>query len=123
LAFAGLASSALGKANAGVLTPTTKDYGPLVPDPKKLLDLPQGFSYQVISELGDAMSDGLNVPDRADGITSYRPLTYLSSLNLFKLILLSLLMIILKMVSRCQEAPPRWFIISIPRLLKKSLLA
>ena len=49
LAFAGLASSALGKANAGVLTPTTKGYGPLVPDPKKLLDLPQGFSYQVIS--------------------------------------------------------------------------
>ena len=68
LAFAGLASSALGKANAGVLTPTTKGYGPLVPDPKKLLDLPQGFSYQVISELGDAMSDGLNVPDRADGM-------------------------------------------------------
>jgi len=68
LAFTGLASSALGKATAGVLTPTAKGYGPLMPDPKKLLDLPQGFSYHVISELGNAMSDGLHVPDRADGM-------------------------------------------------------
>ena len=68
LAFAGLASSALGKVSAGVLTPNTTGYGPLVPDPKKLLDLPKGFSYQIISELGDTMSDGLHVPDRADGM-------------------------------------------------------
>lgn len=31
-------------------------YGPLVPDPQGLLDLPQGFSYRVLSSLGDAMS-------------------------------------------------------------------
>ena len=43
-------------------------YGPLVPDPAGLVDLPQGFSYRVISQLGDVMSDGFTVPDAADGM-------------------------------------------------------
>lgn len=43
-------------------------YGPLQPDPAGLLDLPKGFSYRIISKLGDAMSDGGTVPDRADGM-------------------------------------------------------
>lgn len=43
-------------------------YGPLLPDPAGLLDLPKGFSYRIISKLGDAMSDGGTVPDRADGM-------------------------------------------------------
>lgn len=43
-------------------------YGALVPDPAGLLDLPQGFSYRVISRLGDAMDDGGTVPDAADGM-------------------------------------------------------
>ncbi|WP_324261354.1 alkaline phosphatase PhoX [Altererythrobacter sp. H2] len=43
-------------------------YGALVPDPAGLLDLPQGFSYRVISSLGDAMDDGGTVPDAADGM-------------------------------------------------------
>jgi secreted PhoX family phosphatase len=43
-------------------------YGQLVPDPKGVLDLPEGFSYQVISALGDAMTDGATVPDKADGM-------------------------------------------------------
>lgn len=43
-------------------------YGPLVADPAGVLDLPKGFSYRVISKLGDAMSDGMTVPDRADGM-------------------------------------------------------
>lgn len=43
-------------------------YGALVPDPAGLLDLPEGFSYRVISRLGDAMDDGGTVPDRADGM-------------------------------------------------------
>lgn len=41
---------------------------PLLADPNKILDLPKGFSYQVISKLGDTMNDGLEVPDRADGM-------------------------------------------------------
>ncbi len=44
------------------------DYGPLVPDPAGMLDLPGGFSYRVLSSLGDAMNDGGTVPDKADGM-------------------------------------------------------
>lgn len=43
-------------------------YGPLKADPAGLLDLPEGFSYRLISSLGDAMSDGGTVPDKADGM-------------------------------------------------------
>lgn len=43
-------------------------YGPLIPDPSGLLDLPRGFTYRVLSRLGDAMDDGGTVPDRADGM-------------------------------------------------------
>ena len=43
-------------------------YGELNADPEGLLDLPEGFSYRVLSSLGDAMSDGATVPDKADGM-------------------------------------------------------
>lgn len=43
-------------------------YGPLEPDPLGFLDLPEGFSYRVISRFGDAMDDGGTVPDAADGM-------------------------------------------------------
>ena len=43
-------------------------YGPLVPDPNRLLDLPEGFSYQVISQSGDTMDDGLFTPGQFDGM-------------------------------------------------------
>lgn len=43
-------------------------YGPLVKDPKKLLDLPRGFSYRILSTLDDPMRDGGRVPDKADGM-------------------------------------------------------
>ena len=43
-------------------------YGALKRDPAGFLDLPEGFSYRVISRLGDAMDDGGTVPDRADGM-------------------------------------------------------
>jgi uncharacterized protein len=43
-------------------------YGRLVPDPDTLLDLPEGFSYKVISETGKALTgaDG-TIPDAFDG--------------------------------------------------------
>ena len=50
---------------------TTLGYGPLVPDPKGLLDLPAGFSYKVISRAGDMMDDGLFVPGKADGMATF----------------------------------------------------
>ena len=43
-------------------------YGALVPNTEGLLDLPEGFSYRVLSSLGDVMSDGATVPDKADGM-------------------------------------------------------
>ncbi len=50
------------------MTATTDMYGPLKPDPNGMLNLPEGFSYRLISSLGDPMSDGGTVPDKADGM-------------------------------------------------------
>lgn len=50
----------------------TVGYGPLREDPVGLLDLPAGFSYRVLSRLGDAMDDGARVPDKADGMGCFR---------------------------------------------------
>lgn len=68
IAFSGLASSAFGKNTSFTNMRTANIYGALVPDSNGLLDLPEGFSYTVISEFGQVMSDGLHVPDRADGM-------------------------------------------------------
>ena len=66
-AFAALAAS--GCARGGLVsTNSIAGYGPLVPDPQGLIDLPAGFTYRVLSSLGDAMSDGGTVPDHADGM-------------------------------------------------------
>lgn len=47
-------------------------YGKLVPDPEGLLNLPKGFSYQVISRLGNRMSDGYKVPGQFDGMAAFQ---------------------------------------------------
>jgi uncharacterized protein len=67
-AFTGLALSG-GDAFARASAP---GYGPLQPDPAGMLDLPRGFSYRVISSLGDTMDDGHRVPDNADGMGAIR---------------------------------------------------
>lgn len=66
-AFAALAASGCARGGMAATNPDA-GYGPLLPDARGLIDLPAGFSYRVISELGDAMSDGGTVPDRADGM-------------------------------------------------------
>lgn len=43
-------------------------YGPLKRDPKGLFDLPEGFSYTIVSQAGQTMSDGLIVPQKMDGM-------------------------------------------------------
>ena len=68
LAFAGLASCTWLSPTARSASSASIGYGPLKPDPKELLDLPEGFQYRVISQLGDLMDDGLHVPNRADGM-------------------------------------------------------
>ncbi|WP_153810654.1 alkaline phosphatase PhoX [Paraglaciecola psychrophila] len=70
LAFSGLSRHILAK-NTGLsnqLLSKTLGYGKLIKDPQVILDLPSGFSYRVISALGETMSDGLAVPDQADGM-------------------------------------------------------
>ncbi len=66
LAFTGLAVQS--RAVAGGMMAIDPGYGPLESDPAGLIDLPPGFSYRIVSQLGDTMSDGLRVPDRADGM-------------------------------------------------------
>jgi secreted PhoX family phosphatase len=46
-------------------------FGPLLPDPTGVLDLPQGFTYRIISRVGDKMQDGLRVPGQADGMATF----------------------------------------------------
>ena len=46
-------------------------YGPLVPDPNRIFDLPQGFSYRIISRMGDVMSDGFRTPGAPDGMAAF----------------------------------------------------
>jgi hypothetical protein len=46
-------------------------YGKLVTDPQMIMDLPQGFSYSIISRWGDKMDDGLLVPGCHDGMAAF----------------------------------------------------
>jgi uncharacterized protein len=46
-------------------------YGPLQPDPAGLFNLPQGFSYKIISRKGDKMSDGFLVPGAGDAMATF----------------------------------------------------
>jgi len=45
---------------------------PVVNDPKGILRLMKGFKYNIISKKGQMMSDGLTVPDHADGMASFK---------------------------------------------------
>ncbi|MBO6505402.1 MAG: DUF839 domain-containing protein [Kordiimonadaceae bacterium] len=69
-AFAGLAKHSTRAADG--VTGNSVGYGPLVADPNALLDLPEGFSYKVISRFAETMSDGFNVPDNADGMGCFK---------------------------------------------------
>ncbi|WP_396592758.1 alkaline phosphatase PhoX [Brevundimonas sp. R86498] len=69
-AFSGLARHGSAQATRATETYVNEvtGYGPLKRDPNGLLDLPDGFSYQVISQGGDTMDDGLYVPGQFDGM-------------------------------------------------------
>ncbi|MGV1683108.1 alkaline phosphatase PhoX [Sphingopyxis sp. NJF-3] len=65
-AFAGLA---LHSRHASVaMLAEGQGFGAPIPDPAGILDLPPGFSYKIISQFGQAMSDGHKVPNSADGM-------------------------------------------------------
>ena len=46
-------------------------FGPLVDDPAGIFDLPEGFSYKIISRFQDVMDDGFFVPHRPDGMATF----------------------------------------------------
>ena len=66
-AFAGLARHS-GAQDVVSYVNEVPGYGPLVADPNRIFDLPAGFSYQVISQAGETMSDGFLVPQKCDGM-------------------------------------------------------
>lgn len=46
-------------------------FGPIMKDPAGVFDLPEGFSYKIISRFKDVMDDGFYVPHRADGMAAF----------------------------------------------------
>jgi secreted PhoX family phosphatase len=46
-------------------------FGELQPDPDGMFDLPEGFSYRVVSRHGELMDDGFRVPHRPDGMATF----------------------------------------------------
>lgn len=74
----GLSAAALGfgglrllAASPACAQPTIAGYGPLLPDPERLLDLPRGFSYRIVSREGQPMDDGLVTPAAFDGMACF----------------------------------------------------
>lgn len=49
----------------------TDPFGPLQSDPAGLFNLPEAFSYNIISTFGDKMDDGFSVPHRPDGMATF----------------------------------------------------
>lgn len=65
LAFAGVARASEDEAT---YLNEIEGYGDLREDPFGVFDLPEGFSYRVVSQAGDMMDDGLAVPYKFDGM-------------------------------------------------------
>jgi hypothetical protein len=45
-------------------------YGPLMSDPDGIFDLPRGFTYGIISKMGETMDDGLVTAGESDGMAA-----------------------------------------------------
>jgi secreted PhoX family phosphatase len=76
LAFSGYARMAAAQATpasvqAAPYTNQVAGYGPLKTDPAGLFDLPEGFSYTIVSRAGELMSDGLVTPRKTDGMGAF----------------------------------------------------
>ena len=67
LAFLGLQLYARAEASSRLIEP----FGPLVTDPKGILDLPEGFSCRVLATRGETMGDGFKVPGQPDGMAAF----------------------------------------------------
>ncbi len=72
LGFGGLESLFKRTAFAGVPADEIPvGFGPLLRDPHRIMDLPEGFTYRVVSWVGDSMDDGLLVPGDSDGMAAF----------------------------------------------------
>jgi uncharacterized protein len=58
-------------ARSGTNKSSNIGYGPLIEDPSGLVDLPQGFSYKVVSKIGELMDDDFFVPGKHDGMGAF----------------------------------------------------
>ncbi len=70
LGFVGLHRLSAGQ-NGPASSSLVDRFGPLIPDPKGILDLPKGFGYRVVARAGDTMTDGFFVPGRQDGMATF----------------------------------------------------
>jgi uncharacterized protein len=72
IAFAGTVSEVFAGTGPAAGAAGQGGYGPLVPDPDGLLDLPRGFRYEVLSREGEKMSSGEGrVPSNPDGMAAF----------------------------------------------------
>ncbi|HEX8569661.1 MAG TPA: alkaline phosphatase PhoX [Caulobacteraceae bacterium] len=72
LAFSGFARRSDAQGTAATYRNEVFGYGELVKDPNGVFDLPPGFSYEVVSQAGETMSDGFLVPFKADGMGCFQ---------------------------------------------------
>jgi hypothetical protein len=73
LAFSGFALRTDAQAPAGsTYRNEVFGYGDLVRDPNGIFDLPEGFTYEIVSQAGEEMSDGYLVPYKADGMGCFQ---------------------------------------------------
>lgn len=74
MGFVGLQSflwKACGETSSQLMHTMNMPYGPLIPDPKGIIKLPEGFTYRIISRKGDRMDDGLFTPSLPDGMATF----------------------------------------------------
>jgi secreted PhoX family phosphatase len=67
LAFLGLQRYTAAAEGTRVIDP----FGPLLKDPRGILDLPEGFTYRVLARQGEKMDDGYRVPGMPDGMAAF----------------------------------------------------
>ena len=66
-----IAAAAAPAISAGCVTVPPTRMDSLRVDPKRIIDLAEGFSYQVVSRAGDKMDDRLTVPFAHDGMAAF----------------------------------------------------
>lgn len=77
LGFAGLSASLARGSTTSLLESLCNSaaddigFGPLILDPKGILDLPAGFTYNIVSKIGERMDDGFDVPGKHDAMGAF----------------------------------------------------